>query len=258
MTNFTSTVTLTFGDVAENHNKMQKIGNLATVGFDYQDLISTQKHFTAQNCVTELIDLSIGATDPAYVLIIRNGVNTLLAKNNLNSDSFYTEQMSLDHDKKYFAYGTVRNKHARWNLCFGPYSQEPDYQSGKGRIIQYSDVPHVDIIRKSLPAFFGQKAENLVVEGNYYYDLKKTYIGFHGDSERRKVIAVRLGQSFPLHYQWYTPNSAGKVEPIGEPFHFMLNHGDMYVMSEKAVGTDWKSRKEPTLRHAAGDYSLVK
>jgi hypothetical protein len=31
-----------------------------------------------------------------------------------------------------------------------------------------------------------------------------------------------------------------------------LEDGDMYVMSEKAVGTDWKSSSLLTLRHATG------
>jgi len=37
-----------------------------------------------------------------------------------------------------------------------------------------------------------------------------------------------------------------------------LHHGDMYVMSEKAVGTDWKQRKIATLRHAAGTAEVLK
>lgn len=34
----------------------------------------------------------------------------------------------------------------------------------------------------------------------------------------------------------------------------------MYIMSEKAVGYDWKKRKIPTLRHAAGadKYLIIK
>jgi hypothetical protein len=31
-----------------------------------------------------------------------------------------------------------------------------------------------------------------------------------------------------------------------------LAHGDMYAMSEKAVGFDWKKKKIFTLRHATG------
>jgi len=41
-------------------------------------------------------------------------------------------------------------------------------------------------------------------------------------------------------------------KPISEPIIFNLNHGDMYIMSEKAVGTDWKKSSKITLRHAAG------
>ena len=40
-------------------------------------------------------------------------------------------------------------------------------------------------------------------EGNYYYDIKKCGIGFHGDAERRKVVGIRLGDSIPLHFQWF-------------------------------------------------------
>ena len=40
----------------------------------------------------------------------------------------------------------------------------------------------------------------------------------------------------------------------------MLNHGDLYVMSEKAVGTDWLLKNTLTLRHAAGSrkYTTIK
>ena len=29
-------------------------------------------------------------------------------------------------------------------------------------------------------------------ESNYYYDINKTGIGYHGDSERRKVVVIRI------------------------------------------------------------------
>lgn len=95
--------------------------------------------------------------------------------------------------------------------------------------------------------FIGEKAEDLTIEGNLYYDITKCGIGFHGDSERMKVIGVRLGEKMPLHYQWFQ-NS----KPVGERIKLMLNDGDLYVMSEKATGNDWKKKKELTLRHAAG------
>ena len=146
-----------------------------------------------------------------------------------------------------FAYGRVVQKHARHNLCFAEDAQEPDYASGKGRVVAFGDLPGLSKVRQSLPLFFGMKGEQMVCEGNRYYDISKTGIGYHGDAERRKVIAVRLGANFPLQYQWFREG-----EPIGLPIRLNLHHGDVYVMSQKAAGTDWKKKKDFTLRHAAG------
>ena len=47
-------------------------------------------------------------------------------------------------------------------------------------------------------------------------------------------------------------------KPVGVRMDFMINDGDLYVMSEKAVGHDWKKRNTYTLRHAAGAESFAK
>ena len=72
-------------------------------------------------------------------------------------------------------------------------------------------------------------------------------IGFHGDAERLKVIAVRVGESLSLHYQWFYQN-----KPIGTRAIISLEHGDMYIMSQKTTGNDWKKKNSYTLRHATG------
>ena len=114
-------------------------------------------------------------------------------------------------------------------------------------------MPLLNKLREILPTYFGEKACNLYCEGNQYYDLEECGIGFHGDSERRIVIAARLGnESMPLHYQWFQ-----KSLPIGERIKIMLNPGDVYLMSEKAVGTDWMKKLVPTLRHAAGAHKFL-
>ena len=150
-------------------------------------------------------------------------------------------------------YGRVVNKTARHNLCFDNTAQEPDYEKGKGRIIAYSQVPLLLNIRNSLLDYLGDKARDLTIESNLYYDITKCGIGFHGDSERMRVFGVRLGATIPLHYQWFIKNKS-----IGERIKLSLNHGDCYVMSEKATGNDWKLRNTPTLRHAAGCSKFLK
>lgn len=103
-----------------------------------------------------------------------------------------------------------------------------------------------------MPEILGEIANDLVVEGNYYYDIKKCGIGYHGDSERSKVVGVRLGATIPICYQWYI-----RHKPVGENMRFDLNHGDLYIMSEKAVGNDWKRSTFHTLRHAAGSKNFI-
>ena len=166
------------------------------------------------------------------------------------ANTVFAEQQALLPivDKKALFRGAVKNKNARHNLCFDDRSQEPAYEEGRGRIVPFAALPALSGVRSALAYYFGaEKATNLLAEGNYYYDVARTGIGFHGDGERRLVIALRLGAAIPLHYQWFY-----RQAPHGKRIALRLEHGDMYAMSEKAVGTDWKRSVIPTLRHAAG------
>ena len=78
----------------------------------------------------------------------------------------------------------------------------------------------------------------------------------HGDAERKIVVCLRLDEPIPLHFQWFQ-----RHEPVGEAIVVpRLRHGDLYAMSAKAVGTDWKQTAggRLTLRHAAGAARYVR
>jgi hypothetical protein len=240
------TITLTFGDRAENHIGMQVIGQLAQHGFTHDDLVLAKANFENKGYVCNLINLSRNNIEKeAYILIVKNGVNCLLEGNNAND--LYTEQNVLNTDKKAFMYGRVVDKKARYNLCFSENSQNPHYENGKGRIIAFNDVPLTSTIRNKLPEYIGEIGRGLQCEGNYYYDVNKCGIGYHGDGERRKVVGVRIGLSMPLCYIWYK-----KGNPCSNILKIILDHGDIYFMSEYATGFDWKKKNIYTLRHAAG------
>lgn len=227
--------TITFGDVCENHTKMQRIGSLAEKGFSYEDLVKIQESLGGK-----IINLHDKILPEAYVLVIPNGLEKLVIK----KEDLHGELKSLEWDTKAYMYGKVRDKHARYNLCFADDSQEPDYENKKGRIVSFSDTPNLKIVKSKIESLTDSK---FVAEGNWYYDLNECGIGYHGDSERRKVVAVRVGGSCPIYFQWYHHGS-----PIGSRISIPLEDGDIYVMSEKAVGTDWKRISIPTLRHATG------
>lgn len=246
-----SCITITFGDVAENHVGMQKLGSLSEKGgFTLAELKQVQQHFPN----TELIKLHhyYETDEKAYILIIRNGVDTILSSENKTKKDFFEEQTNLTWDTTAKMRGRVVNKRARYNLCFAKTSQEADIENGQGTVVAFKDVPCLNIVRKKLSEIL-DKCKGLVAEGNLYYDTEKCGIGFHGDSERSLVVALRLGESMPLHYQWYY-----KSEQVGERCELMLNDGDIYFMSAKAVGQDWKKRNIATLRHAAGCSKYLK
>jgi len=271
-------ITITFGDCAENHVGMQQIGELSDGGFKYEDLLNFKNYFEQNyvlnsnsnldpnssppmvtikrkrinnNIITNLYNLKElgGLIDnpnvpDTYVLIIRGGVDYLLKEYNSNKYNLFEEQLNLPYDRKAFMKGKVVNKHARWNICFSNFSQEPDYENKMGTIINFNDVPLTNYIKCKLKEITGSELQG---EGNYYYDTNKTGIGFHGDSERKKIIAIKLGEIIPFEYQWYFEG-----EPVGERIRLESGDGDIYMMDEIASGFNWKRRKIYTLRHAVG------
>jgi len=253
-----SVITITLGDVAENHAGMEKIGHMVDVGngFNLDDLRDIKKRMKkiGANSIIRTIKNLDKTQENAYVLIIKDGVNKILEQyGEYTKDDILEEQLKIDFDKKAIMRGKLVNKHARYNVCYSARSRKPDYENGKGRIVGYAKVPIMRALWKGIEEIFGEKASNLKGECNYYYDISKTGIGYHGDSERRKVIGIRLGINMPLYYRWYKNN-----EIKSKRLKLDLDGGDIYVMSEKAVGTDWKKSSIYTLRHATGCNKYTK
>jgi hypothetical protein len=252
------TITITFSDAVENNNNvgMEQIGE-KTQGFTLLELENAKVNFETMGVECELINLSElceQETEPAYLLIARKAIN-IMEKIDKNHDDMLKEHLSYEWDKTIYSikHGRVVNKNKRHNVCYADYSQKADIENKKGTVVDFNTLPCTNYIRKCLGDIVGPNAVNLLAEGNKYYDINKTSIGEHGDFERTKVIAIRLGESFPLYYRWYLRN-----KPVSELKMYELNGGDLYIMSAKAVGTDWKKSSKLTLRHAAGLFKNIK
>jgi hypothetical protein len=246
------TYTITFGDVAENHPGMEKIGELHHRGYSLETLEKVLRRLESEGVECELIALHTAMeekVEEAYVLVIRRGVQHILKTE--DTGDMMEENDKLKMDKHALMRGRVVNKHARWNLCFADEDQEPEYEKGKGRIVSWKHMPLVSRIREVISEWTFDELLN--GEANYYYDIQKCGIGYHGDGERKKVFAVRMGESMPLYFQWYKYSKA-----IGFRIKVELGDGDMYMMSEKAVGFDWLKRNTATLRHATGCEKYTK
>ncbi len=255
---------ITICESGENHTGMEILGKKASAGMSCELLKEAKIKAEADGYECKYFDLKeLGLSeekerydraDEAGVLVIRD----VLDKFGATKEGLKQEMKNIDCDKKYFDVrrGKVLNKNARHNVCFDYREQEPDIANKKGRIVNINSLKNLKLVISNLHLYFGDEAKGLIAELNHYYDVKKCGIGFHGDTERRKVICVRLGESFPLHYYWYE-NSKRVGQRITLP---ILNEGDMYIMSDKAVGYDWKLRKNNrlTLRHAAGCAKFTK
>ena len=267
---FKYTITLTFGDVAESHVGMQQIGQMAENGFSKSDLDNAAKWFNARGARAFIIHLNNFLPEDGddkeenkflkiareredfqgYILIVRGGMKCLGDDEGKN---LLTEMLFLDWDTKFYHknQSVVKNKIARHNINFDEEEQIADFDSGKGTTIAFKNVPILDKVKTSIEDAFGESG--LKCEGNKYYG-KDTGISRHGDTERRKVVGCRLGSRMNMHWTWFYNNM-----PRGRDVSVFLNPGDIYAMSEKAVGTDWRpdlskgwKNKRYTVRHAAG------
>ena len=248
--------------------------------FEAKTQLAMDKYGTRPVAVLDLNALSLNDTvndleedDQARVLLLRNYIANWHGGHESDLE-IYKEIAPIRWDAEYLdpnkyrteivdgeevkVRGKRMNKRARTNLCFVPdREQEPAVFEGKGTIYDLKKMKFLnsaverlrDDIAKGLITI-GSKTKVIinVVEGNRYYDLKKTGIGFHGDTERVVVICLSIGGwNYPMRWQWFKDGM-----PVGKSIDIHLNSGDVYIMSEKSVGADWKKSSMYTLRHAAG------
>lgn len=236
-------ITITFGGQVENHHGNQQCGSKRKP-ISASKLKSIWMAYHRAGYTTEYHDLTrlLPNVDlpEASILIVRSGLKSFTKETNC-----FEILKSLEWDKKAWMKGRVCNKKARWNCCFADWYQSPNYEQKKGTIHDFKKVPFLQQIRKGLENIVQEK--DLYAEGNYYYDTNQCYIGYHGDTERNMVIAFRFGDTFKIKYRWYI-----RLKPISPEISIALNDGDFYIMSEKAVGTDWRKSSIYTLRHSAG------
>ena len=154
-----STITITFGECAENQRGMQVIGQRTDQGYSKQDLEAARGEFEQRGFKCELVDLNKylekgsneeKVAEGAAVLVVYQGINCLLQNTGYMSKHLTKEMGLVKWDKKALMYGKVVNKHARYNICFGEEPQEPDYVHGKGRIVDWKSVPILELIRNRL------------------------------------------------------------------------------------------------------------
>lgn len=250
---------ITFGEVAILHVGGTEMGNgRREYGFSVDELRQIGERFGKYAQLITLSDTlpeNLRAENEAAVLVIRNGANILLQDKWGKNKLFMEQQQSVVYDKMFWDNRRKKtlNKRARYNTTFGEtdISHSPDYKVFT--VNSFGRLPYLAAIKTALPRYLGAKAEGLNAEGNWYFE-EKSGIGFHGDAERKIVICLSLGTTTTLRYYW---RLNGGSKSCGNPIDIRVEHGDIYIMSEKATGYDWRCRSKVRLVHAAGNIKYL-
>ena len=271
---------ITFGEVAILHVGGAEIGSgRRDKGFSVQELADIHIAVVRAGGKSKLVEISaplpphLQEGNEAAVLIIRNGADYIArlsssyndtpgikacGETRSIADSIEKElRDSVIWDKKFFDTRTkkTKNKRARYNTTFGDNAVQHSNDYMQPTVNCMSELKVLNAFREGLRSdqALGQKASGLYAEGNHYYE-EKSGIGFHGDSERKIVICLSIGGESTLRYQWRFPGSSEHTLP---PVDVRVKHGDVYVMSEKATGFDWRMRSKVRVVHAAGYHKYI-
>lgn len=178
------TITITFGECAENHVGMQQLGHIAESGIQVSELQDFRIFFEERGFKCQLVNLNAKLpieieAEQAAVLIVRNGVRAF----GLDPNVMFEKLKALHWDSTMYSakHGGKVNKIARHNICISAKSQKADIENKKGTVYAYDDLPDVKFMKEILEEFF-ENRYSLYAEGNRYYDVTKCGISFHGDN----------------------------------------------------------------------------
>ena len=132
--------------------------------------------------------------------------------------------------------GKLLNKNARWNFNVADMEQKGDMSLKVMTLYTFDRFPALKTMRRRLSDIGDltgiERMKNLYAEANVYHK-RGCGIGWYGDKERGIVIGWNLGESRYIHWNRYH-----RSKPCGKPFRIQLNHGDVYMMCNKAGGGD--------------------
>jgi alkylated DNA repair dioxygenase AlkB len=250
-------IALTFGERAEARagGPMEGLA-LAPAGFTVAELRAVVGKIAGSQLTTlhDKLEQPLQATNEAAILVIKDGVKRF----GVDPSELLKEQSGITYDKKQYRdrFNDTVNSLARHNIVFGSERKEHSDDYKQNTVAAWSEVPLLAKMRAALPTILGEKAKELNAEGNHYYDVAKCGIGFHGDAERKIVVCCSLGDPATLRFKWKAPINVD-AGAAAEPVDIKLEHGDIYIMSEKAAGWDARRTSQWRLVHAAGSSKFI-
>lgn len=189
------------------------------------ELDDIQEYFTKKESRTYLMNLKKHDDEPdARVLLVKNGIKWIGA----NKEKLYEEISAIDKSH-------MVRKSLCWSYCATNLKRLPEL----GKIQQGIDCMANQL---GMPHLTGLLAEASVYENDF---SGERYRGDdHGNSP---VIGCNLGND-----QFICFRSFFRHEMYGNEIKIKLEHGDMYFLSEEAVGIGWRKTNTMAFRRRLG------
>jgi len=192
----------------------------------------------------------------ACVLLIKGGVRWFMDDPRA-ADGLFGEQLSLPYEGKFFDKGRTFTRRSYKTLKFGdaPVKRSADYS--QPTVYSFGAVPH---LQKFLGSLSKLKASLCSVRGVEYFVSRRekasdggmmacaSRLGWHGDHEP-KAVSLSLGHAGILKFSWRLPGTSANFP--NSHTEVILEHGDMYLLSEKASGRNWKKRSLLRVVHSS-------
>jgi len=229
-----------------------------------QDLFTLQSKFSDGAEMVQLQQDIGGREQNACVLVLRDGMQRLGVDKDVLLKQIQ-EVPEVDKQLLNTRQNKVQTKWKRHNFNIGDKMLQSDIANGQSTLYNFK-CEFLSEAKKLRDAFTKIGVENkletmtdLLAEANVYYadEYKKNNfcgIGYHGDAERPRspVIGCNVGKSRYLSFRSFYRSRYYRDET-----RIKLNHGDIYFMSEHAVGVNWKKSGSVVYRHRAGSLKFL-
>ena len=222
-------------------------GEMAPTGFDAAHLRRVCECLCKEGLDASIVDLTphcrLKDAPEACILVIRGWRPDI-------ADAAFQQVRGIKYDTFTHQYGHVVQAHSRHVVFVGEKPRKADESIGMRTVLGWQDVDVIDKARAWIAKVLDSEEYIKSACILKYPDIRKCGISAHGDGERRRTIVYRVGKvssKRSLDFQWYRDGAE-----VSDKVKIDLHHGDFAVSSEVAVGTNWKKRKIPTLRHSTG------
>ena len=195
----------------------------------------------------------------ACALLIKGGIQRL-SKNPLAAGRLFQEQLDLPYEGKFFDKGRTFTRRSYKTLKFGQTEVGPSGDFAQPTVVSFNSVPqlqqflgHLDMFQDNLSSaqgieYFVSRREQ-AADGGMMGCASR--LGWHGDSQRR-ILSMCLGHPGILKFAWRLPGTSANLPKSHT--EIFLDHGDVYLLSEKATGSNWKKRSLLRVVHTSFLY----